>query len=169
MTDPTVKHYHISANPELFNKHKRMQTFIAALGMIYPGKLDGAPEKLMLAAGVVQNDQDIYLGEINNYSHIIDEVLIVVHELAPTSDLADSLESLRKETIEYIMGEAHDPQDDYPSEDALEFVTECLEPLMRSPYLRKDSKGVEMITLESLRVRIARLMVKIPKEHWPKD
>ena len=167
MPDPTIKHYHVDCNEDLFSRHQTLRTRVSALGMVYPGQLDNAPAKMGAAAECVQNDQDLYSKDVEAYISLMDDVAIVSMELAPHSGITEELQQLRHDTVLYITNDTHYPETDFPSEAALEYVDKYLEPIMRPPYLTKDARGKGSLPADIVRVRMARLLTKI--EVWPEQ
>ena len=167
MNDSTQKHFHVSANREIYERHIQLKQRVAALGMVYPGMVGSTLKNLDKAAAIVHHDIDVYEVDISHYKEWIGEVIMVANDLASSSDLGQKLTDLRYDTLIYITGDIHDPNTDFPGEEELDAATEILRPILKKPHIRIDKDGEELLPVKSVKIRLARELVKIPKEYWP--
>lgn len=161
------KHFHVAANRELFERHQQLKKRLAALGMVYPGMVGNTLSMLDHAAALVHFAADIFEEDIARYKDWMSEVIMVAGDLASSSDLAPKLIELRYDTLIYITGDVHDPSTDFPEDAQIEAATRLLQPILKKPHIRTDKDGVEMLPVKSVKIRVARILAKIPKEHWP--
>jgi hypothetical protein len=154
----TKKHYHVLSNEELFLRHRGLEKQVACLSMVLPGAAKEAVEGMQMAAAIIQNDQDVTETEVNQYIWNMQEAIMVARDLAPLSDLAKELTDLLKDTIEYVTHEPHDPTQDEPSQQAKDFVSKILQPLMRAPYLVKGENGEMLLPVRIVEARLSRAL-----------
>jgi len=167
MMESTEKHFHVSANRDLYDQHIQLKKRIAALGMVYPGMVKTTIVMLDQATALVHHDVDVYEKDIANYKDCMGEAIMVANDLASNSDLSTKLTELRYATLIFVTGEIHDPSTDYPSDDEINAATEILLPILKKPHIRIDKDGVELLPVKSVKIRLARALAKIPKEYWP--
>jgi len=158
---PDEIHYHVRANKDLFTRHKELQSRVGALGVSYPGQVTEATLDLDLAAGIVQNDQDLTQKEVNEYLTNMRKALATVMNLALKSELVPLLRALKEDTMRYIMGSPQNTTEDAPEESAHLAALRLLNLVFQHPYPSEENLRTLVL------FQLTKYLEGIPPEFWP--
>ena len=84
------KHYHVSFNQKLYNRHEEIKTRIQALGMVFKGSVAPAIQDITGASQLFRIDpavqSDVTETELTGYIHAMNNIIATVYEFVPQSD-----------------------------------------------------------------------------------
>lgn len=158
-----VKHYHVKYNDKLAIRHLDIKCRIQALGMVFRSQVLPAISDVSKASDMLifnGGKKDFTEADLVNYIHLLNNAIVTVHELVPSSDLCDVIERLKVDSVSHITGDPHDPHLDVPSDSALVKAG-----LILFPNGVTDTRVPSSQMQKDVLFRIAKYLDTVPKQY----